>query len=66
MRIKFSKKDPRNGMIVEMEGDRAQELIDRGAAERVSDNTATAPAKPDAETAAVAEAVSKKSVRKGK
>ena len=66
MRIKFTKKDPRDGMVVEMEGDRAQELIARGSAERVSDNTATAPAKPDAETAAVAEAVAKKPARKAK
>lgn len=64
MKIKFSKKDPRAGMVVEMEGDRAQGLIDAGAAERVSDSTKTAPAEPSEEVKAVTQAAAKAVAKK--
>lgn len=35
MKIRFSKKDPRAGVEVELDDFRAQELIDAGSAERI-------------------------------
>jgi len=39
MRIRFISPDPRAGMIATMDSRRGQDLIDSGAAERVSDNS---------------------------
>ncbi|MEJ7746063.1 MAG: hypothetical protein WKF61_04775 [Luteimonas sp.] len=44
MKIKFSSKDPRRGMIAEMDDFRARELIEAGSAVEVSGNKAESAA----------------------
>lgn len=54
MKVRFKKTDPRGGGVVELPDERAQELIDSGAAQKVSDDTDTngygAPAGTDTGT----------------
>jgi hypothetical protein len=56
MRIKFLKGDPRAGMVVELDSNRAEQFIAQGLAEKVNPHTEGAPATPSKEQAAIIKA----------
>jgi hypothetical protein len=56
MRIQFTKKDPRAGMIAEVQGITAKRLIESGSAVEVPNTTSGKPATPSEEQKAVTSA----------
>lgn len=70
MRIKFMKGDPRAGMVAEVEGNRAMQLIESGNAQEVNGNVDTQDATPSNEQQAIVKAakaaVTKKPAKKAK
>ncbi len=59
MRIQFTKKDPRNGMTVDIPAYRARQLIATGAATEVAGNAAGRQPEPSDEQKAVVTAAKK-------
>lgn len=51
MKIKFSAKDPRAGMVAEVEADRGAALIEAGAATEVKEGVKTVEPEPAAKPA---------------